>query len=75
MESSLLDLRNYVENILTDTNTHLTNIAAEVETSHDKIVKVTSQSFHFCNYLYSFWVLMEVSLLKNTNKKRPMKLI
>ena len=42
MESSLLDLRNYVENILTDTNTHLTNIAAEVETSHDKIIKVTS---------------------------------
>ena len=40
MESSLLDLRNYVENILTETNSQLGSIASEVENSHDKILKV-----------------------------------
>ena len=40
VEGNLLDLRNYVENILTETNTQLGGIATEVDTAQDKISKV-----------------------------------
>ena len=40
VEGNLLDLRNYVENILAETNSHLGGIAAEVDTAQDKISKV-----------------------------------
>ena len=40
VEGSLLDLRTYVENILTETNGQLGGIAVEVDAAQEKISKV-----------------------------------
>jgi hypothetical protein len=40
LESSLLDLRSYVEAILSQTNLQLGGIAQEVDTAQEKITKV-----------------------------------